>query len=262
MAGYLGPDRLRLPSNDGDVTSAADGDMWVDTNAGIVKLQYSGAAVPLGTAFPDANLKFYYKLHGNVSDETSNTTMTASGVTYTSGPSGAANTAMIVGSGDSCSVPITVASGQKTMAFWIKTSYNSNVDAFRLGWAGNSNGNGFMFMHGVGSIQDLGFWGYGSGYDYAVGATSYTQIIISDGQWHHVVAVWDGSTSHAYIDGVKQTQYYNGATNSNMNLNTTGGWTSFVLQNATVDVHLSGIAYWDRVLSSNEVNAVMNITGA
>lgn len=253
--------RLRIPSSATEPANPQNGDLYYNSANDQVYVRVNNVWTSVTASMPTGNLQFWLPLQGNTDDASGNNRNgSASGVTYTSGPSGSANSAALFTSGDTLTVAYTAPSTYKTLAFWYKASWNSDVDAFKIGFQGNATGNGFMFMQGVGAIADLGFWGYGATHDYNIG-TSFTNIWVSNNQWHHVAAIWNGSSSLVYLDGVAQNQYFNGSTSSTMNLGNTQAST-FVIGGASSDVEVSGVAVWDRVLSAAEITSVKDVTGA
>ena len=81
---------------------------------------------------------------------------------------------------------------EKTLSVWIKTDRPLSIqDNFEIGFLNDTSDVGTMFgwMYGVGSCQDLGYWGYGSTYDFS--NTGYTNKWSSDGNWHNAVLTMD-----------------------------------------------------------------------
>lgn len=237
-----------------------------DTFTGDVVVQGTLTANVLKTTLPSDGLLLYWDFSGATStipDLSGNGNVgTMSGGAYrTGGKNG--NGLGINGSGQQVTSSLVAPSGAKTMGFWIKTARALSVnDEWRIGFQGNTNGNGFMFMHGVGSVQDLGFWGYGSN-DYVPGS-SYSTAWVNDNQWHHVVATHNGAgVGYLYRDGVKYTQYYNGSVSSSMSLIATLGST-FVINNsyagAITEVVCDSVTVHNRVLSDTEIIQLMNAT--
>jgi hypothetical protein len=258
---FANDSRLRIPASSSEPVNSQNGDLYYNTSNNQVYVKANNIWIAITANMPTTGLQFWLPLQGNTTDASGNNRNgVASGVTYTNGPSGSATSAALITSGDTITVDYTAPATFKTMAFWYKASWNSDVDAFRIGFQGITNGNGFMFMQGVGPIYDLGFWGYGASHDYNVG-TSFTNIWASNNVWNHIAAVWDGSSSLIYLNGVAQTQYFNSSTSSTMNLGNTLNST-FAIGNASADVSIAGVAVWDRILSSAEINSVKDVTGA
>lgn len=76
--------------------------------------------------------------------------------------------------------------------------------------------------------------------------------IVADGQWHHVVGTYDGSTLRLYVDGVLDAEQSVGATALNVNADLRLGH-HFDSDTFTLAGELSRAALWNRALSSVEV---------
>lgn len=167
-------------------------------------------------------------------------------------------------SGQSVTSSLVAPAGAKTIAFWVRTSRAlSDLDDINIGFQGNSTGNGFMFMFGVGSVQDLGFWGYGAAADYALGS-SYSASWVNNGLWNHVAATVNSSGQGLiYFNGALRTQYFNGSTTaSNMTLGSTLASNFSIGATGTPNrpVSIDSVVVYDRALSSSEIVDVMNAT--
>lgn len=152
---------------------------------------------------------------------------------------------------------------EKTLSIWIKSDRPLSVtDNWEVGFVnqGSVSGSMFGFMYGVGSCQDLGFWGYGSPYDMSVEST--TNKWSSDGNWHNGVLTMDASRNvRVYVDGVakqflKHSDYTTLADYVTMPTNTTnyflinsrGVWNSGMTY-----VNLDDVMVYDRALTAKEV---------
>jgi len=94
-----------------------------------------------------------------------------------------------------------------TLAAWIKTSHHDDI--WRLIF-GKSWANGYVLGVGGGYTAGNTFLGkaiaeIGMKLNNYKGTTSSDQVI-TDGQWHHVVATYDGAEECCYVDGVPQQQ--------------------------------------------------------
>jgi hypothetical protein len=259
-----------LPSGTTVQRPASPSNGMIRKNNTTSKLEFydeiSASWIGLGNSVPTNGLKLWWNF-----DETGNTVIDISGNNNNGTINGSApRVSGIVGSAieitsESQSVTSTYVApiNAKSMCFWIKSSRNlSDVDAQRIGFQGNNNGNGFMWMYGVGSVQDLGFWGYGAANDWAIG-TNMTNKWSSTGDWVHVAATSTGTIGYVYINGVLQTQYYNGSvTQSFMSLYSTLGTTFNI--SCSSGTHTAAVfdqvLVYDRVLSELEINAIKNAT--
>jgi hypothetical protein len=239
-----------------------------DTFTGNIIVTGSITANSFVSAVPTNGLKLYWDFAGSgatVADQSGNgnTGTIAGGAYRTTGKSGSG--LGINGSGHQVTSSFTAPAGAKTMAFWLKTSRPLSIqDEWRIGFQGNNNGNGFMFMYGVGSIQDLGMWSYGI-YD-AVPGTSYTTAWTNDGQWHHIAATHDGNgRCYLFRDGVKYTQYYdsNGTSVSYITVTSTLSNTFKIdnsLAGSIAEVIVDNVVVYDRLLSDAEIVQVRDAT--
>ena len=79
-----------------------------------------------------------------------------------------------------------------TTSIWIKTTTSSKSDFF------NDRSDVFHFYYRLNSDGTFSYFHKDSSDNDVIISTSQT---INDGEWHHIVAKWDGSTIYAYIDG-------------------------------------------------------------
>ena len=87
---------------------------------------------------------------------------------------------------------------QLTIEAWARFDGNSNDFIFEKG---NVNTQYSLFSHGT----DIVFRTYHAGDGgYDTQSPSKTSVGIVNGQWHHIVGSWDGSTKRIYIDGVEK----------------------------------------------------------
>ena len=151
----------------------------------------------------DANLVAYYPFEGNTSDMSSNSNNgIESGVNYTlAGRVGGAYSfdgiSSYVKINDDASLDVSTAS---TFEFWIKPSDGqptaSKAILSKLALADRAYG---IDLRTDGTIM-ASITNTANGWD----AQRYTSTPLSNGQetWHHVAFTFDGSSLHAYLDGV------------------------------------------------------------
>jgi hypothetical protein len=152
---------------------------------------------------------------------------------------------------------------EKTLSIWIKTDRPLSIqDNFEIGFLNDGGAVSTMFgwMYGVGNCQDLGFWGYGSAYDFS--NTSYTNKWSSDGNWHNAVLTMDSSRNvRGYHNGNPITWYRHsdGATATSFALTANTASTfkfhtrdNFSWAGATY-FHVGDVKVYNRDLSENEI---------
>jgi len=152
---------------------------------------------------------------------------------------------------------------EKTLSIWIKTDRPLDTqDNFEIGFLndGSTQGSMFGWMYGVGSCQDLGYWGYGGGYDFS--NTSFTNKWSSDGNWHNAVLTMDSGrnvrgwhngnpiTWFRHSDSTTSTSFAMAVdTSSTFKLHTRNNlsWGSMSY------VHVGDVKVYDRDLSQDEI---------
>ena len=83
-----------------------------------------------------------------------------------------------------------------TIESWVNFDGNTNDFIFEKG---NVNTQFSLFSHST----DIVFRTFHSGdSSYHTQAPSKTSVGVVNGQWHHIVGSWDGSTKRIYVDGV------------------------------------------------------------
>ncbi|MCP5096231.1 MAG: LamG domain-containing protein, partial [Chloroflexi bacterium] len=135
-----------------------------------------------------------------------------------------------------------------SVAFWVK------VDAFTTNWQGMvTKGDGAWRVHRCGGNQTISFGTSGLSNGDMCSNTTF-----NDGQWHHVVAVYDGSTKSLYVDGVLDTSLaVTGSVNTNdypvmigdnaqRGGRNFGGW-------------IDDVKIYDQALSDSDVAALYNV---
>lgn len=83
-------------------------------------------------------------------------------------------------------------SNSRSISMWIKTTSTSYQELFSYGSGGTNNF--FIFRLPAGGTQ-LGVDFYANGHD-------FTATNITDGNWHHCAATYDGNLAKVYYDGV------------------------------------------------------------
>jgi len=127
----------------------------------------------------------------------------------------------------------------------------ANVDAYhgliqRQGGAPNYRGYGLgIVIKDVANANTVRFW---TGDEWL-----YSTTTITDSNWHHIVAVWDGTKTYIYIDGVLDIS----ATPASTDLNNPGDTLSFGAFQAGTSNWLPGRldlpVIWNRALSDSEI---------
>lgn len=137
-----------------------------------------------------------------------------------------------------------------TYSAWIKLNA-LNTNYRWLSQSGNDAGDFiFRLADTSGHLRFLRWTGSGINFDYWDTST----IAVSAGNWHHVVAAYDGSGTDLYVDGQKETgsKTSNDATVSAENLFIGKFSTNYF--NGTIDE----VRIYNRTLSNDEINQTMN----
>jgi len=188
------------------------------------------------------NLVAYYKLDessGNAADSVGSATLTNTNVNFSAGKiNNAADFTNDLLSG-SCSVvnnddPFSV-------SLWVKTTDNTNRTLVKFGTTYSD----FEVAFGVGGTSSANFYG-GSGS--AVNSNS-----INDGNWHFIVATYDGTNTILYVDasaGSPSSNYSSNRVATKVNLGN-GYYAGFA---GSIDE----VGIWSRAISSDEVAELYN----
>lgn len=95
--------------------------------------------------------------------------------------------------------------GSFTVSAWIKTSTTGATQTIAASYAQNTNPAGWWFFvtttNQVGLRIGANAATQGTGWNDVVG-----NYVVTDGNWHHVAATWDGWTMKVYVDGVLDAQ--------------------------------------------------------
>lgn len=141
----------------------------------------------------------------------------------------------------------------RTVAFWAKTDPSAN-DATGFGYGNETAGGGFYIFpaHGENSRR-LTFSGHGTS------VNVFASNDLRDGQYHYVVAIYDGSKLTLYVDGASVA-----AGNPGLNTGTSGGACigGRCYQGEFFAGEIDEIAVWDRSLSRAEIEALFNAGSA
>ena len=100
-------------------------------------------------------------------------------------------------------VPLDVtASSAWTVAMWIKSSTQGGTWAYQGdgGWASHNTTFAMVVNNGAAGVNGHA----AGGVRHSVGWEQGTAIV-DNGQWHHIVFTWDGTTKRQYVDGVLDT---------------------------------------------------------
>ena len=162
------------------------------------------------------------------------------------------------GNGDAVTVPHSGSldlSSAITIEAWVK------VDSFTKDWqAIVTKGDSAWRLHRFGDSNNVAFGTSGlttgnGGPDLA-GATD-----VADGQWHHVVGTYDGTTKALYVDGALD------ASTTASGLISTNAYPVMIGENAELhgrhfDGLIDEVVLYDRALSAEEVEAAFNAGGS
>ena len=133
---------------------------------------------------------------------------------------------------------ISVATGNHSISFWLKYTSTSNV---------------VIMEKGSGSTGELAFQVDGSGKIYWYGGPTYAVYInelTNDGNWHHVVAIADGSSSYMYLDGVLKTTAGNKIQSSS---NTSNFYIGGRQTNYNFAGSIDEVAIFDKALTADQI---------
>ena len=83
----------------------------------------------------------------------------------------------------------------------------------------------------------------------------YSTTTLNDGKWHFMTATWDGSNVRVYVDGsLENSAALTGTLNNSQNNMYIGAYSD---DDNYLDGNLANVAFWNRALSSDEINSVM-----
>lgn len=156
-----------------------------------------------------------------------------------------------------------------TVSAWIRPSVNTTVDGIATYCERASSGNDILkidgFDEGAGNVSNKAFF-----ITYRNDAGTLLQCrgnhtdIYTDGQWHHVAGVFNGSTIQLYVDGVANGSACSWS-GSNNNFTNAGiqSWTGNDIADATNAAFNGGVdevRIYNRALSSSDITQLYNYT--
>lgn len=139
--------------------------------------------------------------------------------------------------------------GNFTLSAWVKTTATSAFNSILGKWGVSSNKAYYIFTGATGEAK-LRLSNDGSTNSLALDGTT----AINDGDWHHVVAVYNGTNAIIYVDGeVDATQAYNGGVFSMPTENVLLG----AVREGTPTDYFNGlideVAIWKKPLDADEI---------
>ncbi len=149
-----------------------------------------------------------------------------------------------------------------SVTMWVKWD---DKDASNVGnWA-----NRLTYADSTGNGDNGTFWcqhnNKNDRFEFAVQTTNGRDYIFSntnpqEGQWYHVAQVYDGSEMRIYVDGVQEGQMtktgnLNVSSKSKLNM---GRWPNAANNHRFFDGSMDEISIWDRALSQQEIDSIMN----
>ena len=146
------------------------------------------------------------------------------------------------GSSDYITTSYSTSAGNKSLSLWFKSSASGYTVLLGDTTSALSLGD----TSGDWADESMGFYSTTAG----GGSTSILMVVRNghtaylDGNWHHAVIVYNGTTKLVYIDGVSQTVTYR----------TTAGW-----GDATTDINLTNLLIGDSVLANTMEGDLSNI---
>lgn len=140
--------------------------------------------------------------------------------------------------------------GNRSVSLWVKPTAASAYVASMGGGTSPSFNQWSIYINS--DYTKLGVDNNGNG---AVG-TSFTAI--NDGNWHHIVATWDGSNTNFYVDGTARGS----VANATVPVNTTNTYFNIGNRVAYNDGKVSGmideVGVWSKALSTTEISDLYN----
>ena len=144
-------------------------------------------------------------------------------------------------------------SNVKSISAWFKTSY-SGSNWLRMVARDNGTVNNMEYRIIVKATTGYLETGFGA---HESGAYAVYETDVRDGNWHHVVAVRDGSVTRIYVDGsLRDSITYAGTDTTSSNTYIGAGNNG--LTTTTFDGYIDEVGFWDRVLDSDDVSALYN----
>lgn len=129
--------------------------------------------------------------HGHTGAYTSAATLNQSGAT-SDGDAAIAGTGTLVKYTSGSGLP--TGSAARSVECWFKSS-TSQSNAVLVAWGREQSNNEFAMMLNSATTLEVGSWTSNYLFPLPSGKSAL------DGQWHHIVAVWNGSTITIYFDG-------------------------------------------------------------
>ena len=178
---------------DGNSNDSAGSNNGTDTGIQYVAGKIGQAAQFSGIS--TSGLVSYYKLDANSNDSVGSNNGTDTAISYAN-PGIIGNCATFNGS-SYIDIPynINLDPTLVSVSAWIKTSATTRQIIFRNGYGGSTKGYQLYVEETTGT---LGFYAYHTVSSKLITSTNP----VNDGNWHHVVGLYDGTNISIYIDGV------------------------------------------------------------
>lgn len=204
----------------------------------------------LATLLADANLLYYWRYEGNANDEKNARNGTGSNVAYNASYGKYGQGVSFTASSNSYIDVSSIADGDKTYSFWLKTTANT-------GSIYTTDGTSVVYFKIV-----LGATGGGTGTNGKIAfgrnnGTSWSNVIsnslVNTGGWVHCVITISGTNVTIYINGVSDNT---GTTHSSLTLNKTVTFGNLSWSKSTTDAltgYLDDFCIFSRVLTAAEV---------
>lgn len=208
--------------------------------------------------FGDSSGVSLYQLDGNANDTGGNYHGTETAITYGGGvyERGAVfNGSSSVVTASNLKLPI----GAKSISFWVKSTVNSNYN--QIINDSNTGISGFLGVTGTAIAFELNTGKiYFKVKETPLNSNIFTLISatsVTDGNWHHIVCLWDGTTTansaKIYIDGVLSIS----GTASGLQTSTPEGYFTVGRAYGTADYFFNGlmdqIRIFNRAITATEV---------
>jgi len=227
--------------------------VWVTLIVGLVFLgSRSEAFVDVGADTIPIDCIVYYPFNGNADDESGNGyDGTVFGATLTSDRFGNANSAYSFnGSGDYIisDAPLPTGSSARSISIWFNTTSASGSNGWfsntAISW-GSPSDNALCSISIYQGMLDFG--AFGNPYDV------HTWVVVNDGNWHHAVVVYDGSTLKIFLDGVEVASEIRtlNTSFSSLYIGSRSGQSNQYMDGLVDDARV-----FDRALSEDEIGAL------
>ncbi|MGB8216492.1 MAG: LamG-like jellyroll fold domain-containing protein [Candidatus Methanoperedens sp.] len=233
-----------------DINNACLKKVWRICTIGMlvasIAVLYMGAAQALTNSGGDIGPIAQFHFEGNAEDSSGNgNNGTIVGAKFVQGISGQALS--FDGVDDYVSVPDSTSldiSGSLTVSFWVKTTTTDNDRGLLSKWGG---GSGYILY----DVSNKAMFVIDSSATFTI-----TTSNINNGEWHHIVGVYNNSKAIIYFDGVKQGEVAKPVITTNnlpLEIGRYGQNNRYAFNGAIDEVRI-----YNRALNASEIQALYN----